>query len=59
MSVLQSENNGWVKWKYAIFILLALMGIAILFFFDTSIWQAARVLVEADYLYVPELFTHW
>ena len=59
MSVLQSENKGWVKWKYAIFILLALMGIAILFFFDTPIWQAARDLVEPDYLYIPELFTHW
>ena len=59
MSVLQSENKGWVKWKYAIFILLALMSIAILFFFDTPIWQAARDLVEPDYLYIPELFTHW
>jgi len=59
MSVIQNENKGWVKWKYAIFILLALMGIAILFFFDTPIWQAARDLVEPDYLYIPELFTHW
>ena len=35
------------------------MSIAILFFFDTPIWQAARDLVEPDYLYIPELFTHW
>jgi len=59
MSVIQTENKGWVKWKYVIFILLALMSIAILFFFDTPIWQAARDLVEPDYLYIPELFTHW
>ena len=59
MSVIQNENKGWVKWKYTIFILLAVMGIGILFFFDTPIWQAARDLVEPDYLYIPELFTHW
>jgi len=59
MSVIQTENKGWVKWKYVIIILLALMSIAILFFFDTPIWQTARDLVEPDYLYIPELFTHW
>jgi undecaprenyl-diphosphatase len=59
MSVIQTENNGWVKWKYAIFILFALTSITILFYFDTPIWQAARDLVEPDYLYIPELFTHW
>lgn len=59
MSVIQTENKGWVKWKNVIFILLALTSIAILFFFDTPIWQTARDLVEPDYLYIPELFTHW
>ena len=59
MSVIQTENKGWVKWKYAIFIFFALTSIAILFFFDTPIWQAARDLVEPDYLDIPELFTHW
>jgi len=35
------------------------MSIPILFIFDTPIWLAARDLVEPDYLYIPELFTHW
>jgi undecaprenyl-diphosphatase len=35
------------------------MIISTLFFFDTPIWHAARDLVEPDYLYIPELFTHW
>jgi undecaprenyl-diphosphatase len=38
---------------------LALSITSILFLFDTPIWQAARDLVEPDYLYIPELFTHW
>jgi len=59
MSVMQNENKGWVKWKYKIFILIALMSIPILFIFDTPIWLAARDLVEPDYLSIPELFTHW
>jgi undecaprenyl-diphosphatase len=59
MSAIQTENKGWVKWKYVLFIFLALMSIATLFFFDTPIWQTARDLVEPDYLYIPELFTHW
>lgn len=58
-SEIQNENKGWVKWKYKIFILIALMSIPILFIFDTPIWLAARDLVEPDYLYIPELFTHW
>jgi undecaprenyl-diphosphatase len=56
---MQNENKGWVKWKYKIFILIALMSIPILFIFDTPIWLAARDLVEPDYLSIPELFTHW
>ena len=31
----------------------------LLFLFDVPIWQAARDLVEPDYLYIPELFTHY
>lgn len=59
MSVMQNENKDWVTWKYAIFILLALMSIPILFVFDTPIWLAARDLAEPDFLYIPELLTHW
>ena len=59
MGVIQNQYKGWVKWKYAIFILLAFLSIPILFIFDTPIWLAARDLVEPDYLSIPELFTHW
>ena len=55
----QSENNKWGMWQYIIIILFALLIIPILFFFDTPIWQAARDLVEPDFLYIPDLFTHW
>ena len=59
MGVIRNEHKGWVKWKYAIFILLAFLSIPILFIFDTPIWLAARDLVEPEYLSIPELFTHW
>jgi undecaprenyl-diphosphatase len=59
MGVIQNEHKGWVKWKYAIFILLAFLSIPILFIFDTPIWLAARDLVEPEYLSIPELFTQW
>jgi len=56
---IKNQNENRVAWRYIIIILLALMIIAILFIFDTPIWQAARGLVEPDHLYIPELFTHW
>ena len=61
MSAAQTHKNPEIRMirQYIIFILLALMIIPILFYFDTPIWQAARDLVEPDYLYIPELFTHW
>jgi len=59
MSVIHYEKKGWVKWKYTFLILLPLMSIPILIFFDTPIWELARDLVEPDYLYIPELLTHW
>jgi len=59
MNAIQNENKGWVKWKYTFLIFLAFMSIPILVFFDTPIWEAARDLVEPNYLYIPELFTDW
>jgi len=61
MSEIQIKNQkkNWVAWRYIIIILFALIIIPVLFIFDTPIWQAARDLVEPDYLYIPELFTHW
>ena len=56
---IKNQNKNWVAWRYIIIILFALIIIPILFIFDTPIWQAARDLVEPDYLYIPELFTHW
>jgi len=56
---IKNQNKNWVVRRYIIIILSALIIIPILFVFDTPIWQAARDLVEPDYLYIPELFTHW
>jgi len=56
---MQNEKKGWVKWKQALFILLALMSIPILFIFDTPIWLAVRGLVEPDYLVISKFLTHW
>ena len=56
---IKNQNQNWVAWRYILIILFALIIIPILFIFDTPIWQAARDLVEPDYLYIPELFTHW
>ena len=45
--------------KKIFFILAALSIIIFLFFFDIPIWQAARNLVEPDYLYIAKLITNW
>ena len=56
---IKDQKKSGMAWRFIIILLFALMVIAILFIFDTPIWQAARDLVEPDYLYLPELFTHW
>ncbi len=56
---MQNENKNWGKWKNAIFILLALVSIPILFPFDESLWLAARDLVEPDYYNFSKLVTKW
>jgi len=38
---------------------IVVLLIIILFFVDVPIWQAARDLVEPDYLYIPEFITHY
>ena len=55
----QEETNKAVKKNRLILMPIVAMPIMILFFFDVPIWQAARDLVEPDYLYIPELFTHY
>ena len=47
------------KRNYLVFVIIGLLSIPVLFYFDTPIWQAARDLVEPDYLYIPEFFTHY
>jgi undecaprenyl-diphosphatase len=53
------ENKDGAKRKYFIFIAIGILTIPLLFFFDVPIWQAARDLVEPDYLYIPEFITHY
>ncbi len=48
-----------MKKNRLILIPIVVLPIIILFIFDVPIWQAARDLIEPDYLYIPELFTHY
>jgi len=57
-SVMPSDHNT-VKKHLLLLITVSLSAIIVLFYFDIPIWQAARDLVEPDYLYIPEIFTHW
>ena len=48
------------KWQNClIFIAITLLVVAALYFFDILIWQAARDLVEPDYVSIPEWFSDW
>ncbi len=47
------------KRNYLVFAIIGFLSIPVLFYFDTPIWQAARDLVEPDFLYIPEFFTHY
>jgi undecaprenyl-diphosphatase len=53
------ENYKTVNKNTLISIPIVVLPIIILFIFDVPIWQAARDLVEPDYLYIPEFFTHY
>lgn len=59
MGVKTAENKGSMKQKYLILIAIGILVMPLLFLFDIPIWQAARDLVEPDYVYIPELFTHY
>jgi len=48
-----------MKKKHLILIASGALIIPLLYFFDVPLWQAARDLVEPDYLYIPEFFTHY
>ena len=48
-----------MKKKHLILITSGALIIPLLYFFDVPLWQAARDLVEPDYLYIPEFFTHY
>ncbi len=59
MSLGHIENKDAAKRKYLILLAIGILTIPLLFFFDVPIWQAARDLVEPDYLYIPEFVTHY
>ena len=48
-----------MKKKHLILIASGALIIPLLYFFDVPLWQAARDLVEPDYLYIPEFVTHY
>ena len=54
-----ASNKRSMKKKYLILLAISVLMIPLLFFVDVPVWQAARDLVEPDYLYIPELFTHY
>ena len=53
------SGHNTLKKHLPLLMIVSLLVIIVLFYFDTPIWQAARDLVEPDYLYIPEFFTHW
>jgi len=59
MGVETAANKGSMKHNYLILLISSVLVIPLLILFDIPIWQAARDLVEPDYLYIPELFTHY
>ena len=54
-----AANKISMKKNYLILLISSAGVIPLLFFFDIPIWQAARDLVEPDYLYIPEFVTHY
>jgi undecaprenyl-diphosphatase len=55
----QAETLVDEKRNYLVFFIIVFLSIPVLLYFDTPIWRAARDLVEPDYLYIPEFFTHY
>ena len=59
MSEKADANKGSMKRNHLILLIVGMLALWLLFVFDVPIWQAARDLVEPDFLYIPELFTHY
>jgi undecaprenyl-diphosphatase len=59
LKIRPGENNNTVKKNRLIFIPIVVLPIFILFVVDVPFWLAAKDLVEPDYLYIPEFFTHY
>ena len=54
------DANKNVKIRnHLIFIAISFAMVAVLYFFDIPLWQAARDLVEPNYIFIPEWFSHW
>ena len=47
------------KRNYLMFLAVSLLVVVILYFIDIPLWQAARALVEPNYLAVPEWLSDW
>jgi hypothetical protein len=59
MSEKANANKGSIKRNHLILLIVGVLVLWLLFVFDIPIWQAARDLVEPDYLYTPELFSDY
>jgi undecaprenyl-diphosphatase len=59
MSEKANANKGSIKRNHLILLIVGVLVLWLLFVFDIAIWQAARDLVEPDYLYTPELFSDY
>jgi undecaprenyl-diphosphatase len=59
MRLTNVQNKNPTMRNYMIFISISLSVTAVLYFFDIPIWQAARDLVEPNYLSIPEWFSDW
>ena len=45
--------------NYLLFLFSSMLVVVVLFFIDVPLWQAARALVEPNYLVVPEWLSDW
>ena len=45
--------------NYLVFLASSLLAVVVLYFIDIPLWQAARALVEPNYLVIPEWLSDW
>jgi undecaprenyl-diphosphatase len=59
MRLANVQNKNAKIRNHLIFISISLSVTAVLYFLDIPIWQAARDLVEPNYLSIPDWFSDW